>query len=283
MRLFGEVVKNFFRRAACLLLCICIFPLGANTEKPFVVVVPSFNNVHYLQRNLDSIFAQQYDNYRVIYIDDASTDDTGAMVAAYLEEHDLIGRCTLIRNEKNQGALYNLYQAIHGCEDNEIIYNLDGDDWYAHDQVFATLNEAYLDPEVWLTYGSLQMFPNGLVKKAHRIPGSVVQKNEFRKYMRVDLFARSFYAGLFKQIKKPDLLYNGQFFEVMWDNAMMLPMLEMAGERFWCSQQVHYIYNRETPLNDTKKKNNGMRRINAEIRKRKPYSRLENCPWGSAQ
>ena len=43
------------------------------------VWVPSFNNAQnrlYL-RNLDSIFQQEYQNYHVVYVNDASTDGTG--------------------------------------------------------------------------------------------------------------------------------------------------------------------------------------------------------------
>lgn len=57
-------------------------------QLPFCVVVPSYNNYQsqlYL-RNLDSIFMQDYSNYHVVYIDDASPDKTGEYVHKYLEE-----------------------------------------------------------------------------------------------------------------------------------------------------------------------------------------------------
>ena len=52
----------------------------------FCVYAPSFNNAHnriYL-RNLDSIFQQEYTNYHVVYVDDASTDGTGKYVEKYM-------------------------------------------------------------------------------------------------------------------------------------------------------------------------------------------------------
>ena len=50
------------------------------------VFVPSYNNAQsrlYL-RNLDSIFQQNYKNYHVVYVNDASTDGTGEYVQAYM-------------------------------------------------------------------------------------------------------------------------------------------------------------------------------------------------------
>ncbi len=47
------------------------------TEKPFVFIIASYNNSEWYKNNLDSVFAQDYENYRIIYIDDASPDGTG--------------------------------------------------------------------------------------------------------------------------------------------------------------------------------------------------------------
>ncbi len=59
-----------------------------NLQLPFCLIVPSYNNAKskiYL-RNLDSIFMQDYSNYRVIYIDDKSPDKTGEFVSKYFIE-----------------------------------------------------------------------------------------------------------------------------------------------------------------------------------------------------
>ena len=40
---------------------------GPIPEKPFVIVVPSYNNEKYCEQNLLSILGQEYQNFRVIY------------------------------------------------------------------------------------------------------------------------------------------------------------------------------------------------------------------------
>src|SRR3989304_6153185 len=45
-------------------------------EKPIVVVIPSYNNKQWYQKNLDSVLTQNYHNFRIIFIDDASPDGT---------------------------------------------------------------------------------------------------------------------------------------------------------------------------------------------------------------
>lgn len=112
-------------------------------EKPFVIIVPSYNNSAFVEKNLRSIFSQSYKNYRVIYIDDHSADDTYLKAKNLIADLQQTHRTELIRNEQNLGALANLYNAIFRCHDYEIVVLVDGDDFLAHEHVLSTLNQAY--------------------------------------------------------------------------------------------------------------------------------------------
>ena len=63
--------------------------VGRIEEKPLAVIVCSYNNIKWAEKNLDSIFFQRYRNYRVIYVDDGSTDGTADFVEHYIKDHDL--------------------------------------------------------------------------------------------------------------------------------------------------------------------------------------------------
>lgn len=51
-------------------------------EKPICIVVPTFNNVkdYRYRKNIESILQQQYTNYKVVIIDDASQDNTATHI-----------------------------------------------------------------------------------------------------------------------------------------------------------------------------------------------------------
>ncbi len=54
------------------------------TENPLVsIIIPTFNRAHLIAETLDSILAQTYQNWECIVVDDGSTDDTKAIVAAH--------------------------------------------------------------------------------------------------------------------------------------------------------------------------------------------------------
>ena len=230
-------------------------------EKLIVVVVPSYNNAAWYERNLASIFMQDYCNYYVIYIDDCSTDGTYELVKQYIKQRDQEHRVVLLRNEKNQGHLYNHLQALHMIEEHAIIVNIDGDDWlrldeYARDDIFQMINRIYDDPNVWLTYGSYYRYPYGNVGTCKLFPEEVIRNATYRGFEWVSAHLRTYYAWLFKQVNEEDLLYcgnnpayEGKFWPAAADLSFMFPMLEMADGRIFYVEDVIYAYNRANPLN----------------------------------
>ena len=263
-------------------LCVLFLPttLAAIVEKPVVIVIPSYNNASYYERNLCSVFEQGYENFRVIYVDDASIDGTYDLVRDYIQDNQFQARVTLVRNDQNRGALYNLYHAIHTCDDDEIIATLDGDDWFAHPDVLKTLNDAYSDDDVWLTFGQYHVYPWDIAGHCAEFPQDVIENNAYRKYHWQSSHLRTYYAGLFKQIRLEDLMHNKEFFPTTLDLATMFPMLEMAGGRHKFIAEVLYIYNRETPLNDEAVSGRD-RQVYYEdiVRLKAPYDRLVEKLW----
>ena len=94
---------------------------------------------------MDSILQQQYDNYRIIFIDDASEDDTGAFVREYVKDHNLSPRkIKIIVNKERSMAMPNLHWAAHKfCKPYEIFMIVDGDDELIGKQVFKHFNAIF--------------------------------------------------------------------------------------------------------------------------------------------
>jgi glycosyltransferase involved in cell wall biosynthesis len=243
--------------------------------KRIAIVIPSYNNRQWYKRNLFSLCTQDYDNYRAIYVDDGSSDETGELVEKFIADHHLGNRIRLIRNPVRVGAMQNLYNMIHSCDDDEIVIILDGDDWFAHNKVLKKINEVYSDPNCWMTYGQYVSWPDELFGYSRQIPCHITEANTFRGYEWCASHLRSFYAWLFKMIKKEDLIGPcGTFYPMAWDQAMMFPMLEMSGHRAKFISDVLYIYNAANPINDAKINRPLQRHLEAVIRLQKRYDRL---------
>lgn len=246
-------------------------PTTKNGEKPIVIVIPSYNNKTWYKKNLDSALTQNYGNYRIIYTDDVSSDGTGALVKEYIKEKNAEKKVTLIQNKERVGALANLYAMITGLSKNEIVVSMDGDDWFPDREVLSHINKVYADPNVWMTYGQFITYPANTLGFAAQFPQDVINNNTFRSNGGYVTHLRTFYAGLFQKIKKEDLFYEGKFYPVAWDTAILMPMLEMSGNHSKFIPKVLYVYNWSNPLNDDKIHRALQLKLDHQIRAKKKY------------
>jgi glycosyltransferase involved in cell wall biosynthesis len=139
-----------------------------------------------VQKNLESIFMQKYQNLKVIYIDDCSTDNTGLLVQEYIKEQGFQDRCIVLRNTQRVFKMANLYRAYHLCSDDMIIVELDGDDWFAHDDVLLLINKIYSEHDVWVTCGHYMQWPGSITSQSldnvrSQIPQDIIDNNAYRK------------------------------------------------------------------------------------------------------
>jgi glycosyltransferase involved in cell wall biosynthesis len=247
-------------------------------EKPLVVLITSYNNKKWVSKNLTSVFNQLYTNYRTIYIDDASPDETSTLVESLIKKNpSQANRFRLIRNQNRKGGLCNLYEGVWSCRDEEIIVNLDGDDWFASPYVLKTINQAYSTQNIWLTHGTLIEYPKKALGWSIPIPPKIIEEHAFRTH-RCPSHLKTFYTWLFKKIRVEDLKINGEFFPMTWDQAIMFPMLEMAAERHSFLSEILYVYNMSNPINDHKVNATLQRDLEKLIRSKPKYTRLLEAP-----
>ena len=142
-------------------LALCAEQTMYAANKRFAVIIPSRNNSQWCERNLEMLRIQSYNNWYAIYINDASTDDTGDKVERFIKRNGLQDKIFLINNKTREGAIANIYKAVHMCDDWDIIVDYDGDDWFSGPETLSILNQAYTDENIWMTYGSYQEYPSG--------------------------------------------------------------------------------------------------------------------------
>lgn len=266
----------------CFFSCLS-FDQSLQKNTPFVIVTASYNNAKYYKQNLESVFAQKYKNWRLIYIDDNSPDNTGKLVEEYIEQRGFAGKVTLIKNKERRLALANMVNAIHTCQDKEVVVSLDGDDALFDTEVLSYLNTVYADPNIWLTFGSFVSLSDGSKCTWVRdYPREVKEKGQYREYAHMlPTHLKTFYAGLFKKINLKDLKQGKNFFDMTQDVATMIPMIEMAGaEHYKFIERVLCTYNDLNELNDHKVNSQRQMFINKIIREYKtPYLPLINPPY----
>ncbi|MBI2642467.1 MAG: glycosyltransferase, partial [Candidatus Wildermuthbacteria bacterium] len=78
-----------------------------HSENEILVCVPTFNSQDAVKGTLKSIFEQTYGNFRVLVVDNHSTDQTARVVQQFKNESDTQGKLTLVENQENLGRIGN--------------------------------------------------------------------------------------------------------------------------------------------------------------------------------
>ena len=111
-------------------------------EKPLIsIITPYFNNLQYVKEFFDSVFAQTYTNWELLFVDDASPDNqVEAIINAYAEP-----RIKFRRLGKNSGAAV-ARTAAFAMSSGEYVVCFDPDD-IMHPWFLQALLHKALSPE----------------------------------------------------------------------------------------------------------------------------------------
>lgn len=144
------------------------------------VLMGIYNCEGTLVEALDSLYAQTYQDFKIILCEDGSSDDTYAVAEQYAKSHDNI---ILLRNERNMGLNYTLNRCLEQA-DTEYIARMDGDDISLPHRFETEINFLDSHPEYAVVSGPMIYFDangdfrtgtgKGEVKKEDFIMGSPV-------------------------------------------------------------------------------------------------------------
>lgn len=242
----------------------------------FNIIIPLYNAEKWISRCLKTVKAQDYENYRVAIVNDCSTDDSASIIEREIKGND---RFSLITTEENGGALNSTFVGIEHLQPNDegVVLVLDGDDWFARKDVLTILDNTYGNNDCLMTYGSYIEYPSNVRGKFSRqLPENVIKDKLFRSSLWMTSHLRTFRYKLWKNVRREDVVGpKGQIYKMAGDLPVMFPMLEMAEERSFFIKDILYVYNRTNPLNEDKVNHDLQLSIDAEVRKKSVYPRLE--------
>jgi glycosyltransferase involved in cell wall biosynthesis len=197
----------------------------------FSVLIANYNNGKYIEDALQSIFKQTYENWEIIIVDDASTDDSQKVY----EKHKNNPKVKLYFNDQNMGCGYTKKRCID-LAIGEICGFLDPDDILDKEALLLMVEEHSNKPSCSLIYSTLYLCDEQLnINKRSTYQVQVPENSSFleMKAGQVSQFAtfkRSLYCqteGInpkFKRAVDQDLYYK----------------LEEVGRLFYLDKPLYY-------------------------------------------
>ena len=117
-----------------------LFPL-------FSVLIANYNNGRYLMEAVESVYAQTYDNWEIVIVDDGSVDESCALY------EDLVrnDRVHVFFNDRNRGCAYTKHQLVLQANGDFCGY-LDPDDVLLPNAIEVTMKTLMASSETVLTF-----------------------------------------------------------------------------------------------------------------------------------
>ncbi|SDB66473.1 glycosyltransferase family 2 protein [Butyrivibrio sp. INlla16] len=197
-------------------------------NKPFFsLILPIYNVEAYLQRCVDSIISQNFDDYEIILVDDGSTDSCPALCDEICTTDERIR----VIHKKN-GGLSSARNAGIEVANGEYVFYIDSDDWI-EPNALLTLHNTLENGSCDILKFNFKYMPSGKEEKSSIMPG---------KYDANDIH---------KWIVKESLVNTGEVICSAWSHVYRLEFLKTEDIVFVSEREIgseDYLYNLETYL-----------------------------------
>jgi glycosyltransferase involved in cell wall biosynthesis len=208
----------------------------------FVFVAPMFNASETLPRMLHSICGQSYQNWKLILIDDVSSEDHVKSSTRICNDFKRIldgkyeDKIVNVWNLEKKWEVANVLHGISMCEDEDIICRIDADDWLTDTDALTIIDAGY------------QQTGCELLWTAHRwgfsdknISGPMSKESDPYKHPWVSSHLKTFRKKLLNSVKDENYRGpDGSYIRRAGDQAIYLPALHNTHKRFFLPRVMYH-------------------------------------------
>lgn len=204
------------------------------------VIVPVYNVEKYLKRCMDSIFAQTFNDYEVILVDDGSTDKSGMMCDDYAENNTNI----FVIHKENKGPSHTRNIGIENAK-GQFVYFLDSDDYIIPECLeilYKNINTTHSD----VSCGSFGFFDEHIPVKLVK-DSNVIRSDTGKSACTKLLYGKVYYTSscnilIKKEIAEKNLFPVGKFHE---DEMTTFRYFLDSSKVVITKKQTYYYFQRE--------------------------------------
>lgn len=217
-------------------------------QNRFVFVAPMYNASETLDQMLHSVVGQSYKNWRLILIDDVSSE-THALkqretLMRFLNlDMNLDDKIDVVWNTEKKWEVANVLHGISMCEDDDIVCRIDADDWLVDLDALTYLNAIYNQTQadcLWTAHRWAFTDKN--------ISGPLPAGEDPYKHPWVSSHLKTFRKRLLNGVS--DANYRGEdgnYIRRAGDQAIMLPVLHNSQRRGFVPRVMYHYTIKDEP------------------------------------
>ncbi len=191
------------------------------------VIIPNYNHSKFLQTRFDSILNQTYQNIELIILDDASTDESVALISKIKNNYSKVSYFVVNRN--NSGSTFKQWEKGIKLAKGELI-------WIAESDDFADLNFLQIAVDKFQKYSINLFFCNSwVVNGSNQIIGKELEGIHFTKDFLIDG-----YSFIQNHMILDNSIYNAS--SVVFKNPLLLnEKLYLRSDFKLCADHLFWI------------------------------------------
>lgn len=211
------------------------------------IIVPVYNAEQYLNRCIDSVLHQEYQNFELLLIDDGSTDQSGSICDIYAENDSRVR----VFHFENAGVSASRNHALDLCQGTYIQF-VDSDDWITPDstKLFVRCAETYNCDLVIADF--YRVIGERLSQKGDIEEDSLLSREQFATHM-MENPADFYYGVLWNKLYRRSIIEKVHLRmdpEISWceDFLFNLEYIRQAETFYALQAPVYYYFKRKGSL-----------------------------------
>ncbi|QQT43599.1 Poly-beta-1,6-N-acetyl-D-glucosamine synthase [Sphingobacterium multivorum] len=205
------------------------------------VIIPFYNSSEFLEKSIQSIFQQSYENIEYIFVNDCSTDNSVEILESLFEKFPTRAlKAKLIHHEKNKGSGAARNTGLLASNGDFIIF-FDSDDWVELELYEKMIDKAIEKNADIVCCGFIMEYDDRSEKLEYE--QSYDDKVAIRE-MKFDLL----YSSLCNKIVRKHLYTNNKisFYKGidMWEDVGVMSRLRVLSENTVVIRNAYYHYNK---------------------------------------
>jgi len=221
-------------------------------KKILSIIIPVYNVEKYLNRCLDSILTDRFDEFEVILIDDGSTDGSGIICEEYCKKYNNV----LLFHKENGGASDARNFGTQKANGKYIWY-IDSDDYISNNSISDVIDLLMKNDCDVMVCQSKKVYENNKIVDEcnYSIRTGMYSSNEFMETMRNNpksiIFCPQYYIVNSDFVKENKIFFHKG---IIYEDELWIPQLILNAKRIYYSGLNNYFHfmRNESVMHSTK-------------------------------
>lgn len=214
------------------------------------IIVPVYNVEKYLDRCINSLLNQTYENIEVLLIDDCSTDNSARICKDYQDKYS--DTCKYLCNKSNSGAGVSRNTGLSNATGDWIVF-LDSDDWLHEKYVELLLEDALKNNSDIVMCGYYYAWDDGRQKNMTSFNGITNDSSQKEKISLIPQPSVTRRLYRFDFVKQAGILFPT--IRRLEDAVFAIPLLTMTKKISIINTPLYFYYQRNDSSSNSNSKN----------------------------